>query len=73
MHGAPVEFSCKPGTVFNIDQSICDWPENANRAECVGKRSQNLVEGEQEIVTEASATEISEKMEEMRTEKDIMP
>jgi hypothetical protein len=64
VHGQPVEFSCKPGTVFNADQSICDWPENANRAECVGKRSQNLVEGEQESATEK---------EEMKTEKATEP
>jgi len=58
--------------VWNADQNICDWPENANRVECMGKRSENLVDGEQEVVTEAS-TEMAEEMmkEETKKEKDI--
>ena len=28
----PVEKTCKPGTLFNPDLSICDWPENVTCA-----------------------------------------
>ncbi|XP_061497717.1 endochitinase isoform X2 [Anopheles gambiae] len=34
VHGQPVEFVCKPGTVFHTALNVCDWPENADRPEC---------------------------------------
>ncbi|KAJ4446604.1 hypothetical protein ANN_13301 [Periplaneta americana] len=34
VYGDPVLFTCEPGTVFNIEKNICDWPENANRTDC---------------------------------------
>ncbi|KAF6216610.1 hypothetical protein GE061_000954 [Apolygus lucorum] len=29
-----VEFTCKPGTVWNQEKMICDWPANSQREEC---------------------------------------
>ncbi|CAB0017778.1 unnamed protein product [Nesidiocoris tenuis] len=29
-----VEFTCKPGTVWNQNSMICDWPANSPREEC---------------------------------------
>lgn len=37
-HGGPVLFWCMPGTIFNIEENICDWSENANRDDCVELR-----------------------------------
>ncbi|XP_050087440.1 endochitinase-like isoform X1 [Anopheles aquasalis] len=37
VHGQPVEFTCKPGTVFHTALNVCDWPENADRIECRSK------------------------------------
>ncbi|KAG8315894.1 Glyco_18 [Homalodisca vitripennis] len=34
VHGKPLEFECKLGTVWNNEISICDWPENARRPAC---------------------------------------
>ncbi|XP_034836040.1 endochitinase [Maniola hyperantus] len=34
VNGEGLEFKCQPGTVFNIQLNVCDWPENANRADC---------------------------------------
>lgn len=34
VHGQPIEFSCKPGTAFHTVSNVCDWTENADRAEC---------------------------------------
>jgi chitinase len=34
VYGKPMEFSCKPGTVFHTQSNICDWPEHADREEC---------------------------------------
>uniref|UniRef100_A0A182JS87 chitinase n=1 Tax=Anopheles christyi TaxID=43041 RepID=A0A182JS87_9DIPT len=34
VHGQPVQFVCKPGTVFHTALNVCDWPENADRPEC---------------------------------------
>lgn len=38
VHGEAVEFTCMPGTVFNIATSNCDWPDNAQRVGCGKKR-----------------------------------
>ncbi|CAH1393224.1 unnamed protein product [Nezara viridula] len=38
-HNTPVEFSCKPGTVWNQEKQICDWPENAKRKDCKNEES----------------------------------
>lgn len=34
VHGKPMQFSCKPGTVFHTVSNICNWPENADREKC---------------------------------------
>ncbi|XP_014245091.1 endochitinase [Cimex lectularius] len=34
VHNKLVPFSCKPGTAWNQELQICDWPENTNRPEC---------------------------------------
>ncbi|CAB3386492.1 Hypothetical predicted protein [Cloeon dipterum] len=57
VHGKPVEFACKSGLAWNSNLQICDWPENAQRAECAGKRSENLVEGEELVPTTESQVE----------------
>lgn len=33
-HGKPMLRSCNVGTVWDIDRSICNWPQNVNREEC---------------------------------------
>lgn len=38
VHGEAIEFTCMPGTVFNIASSVCDWPDNAQREDCGTKR-----------------------------------
>ncbi|XP_058813182.1 endochitinase-like [Topomyia yanbarensis] len=37
VHGQPVEFTCKPETVFHTVLNVCDWTENADRVECRGE------------------------------------
>lgn len=34
VHGQPVEFTCKPNTAFHTVLNVCDWTENADRAQC---------------------------------------
>lgn len=34
VNGEGVQFTCQSGTVFNTQLNVCDWPDNANRAEC---------------------------------------
>ncbi|XP_037962441.1 endochitinase [Plutella xylostella] len=34
VNGEPVQFSCQPGTVFNVQLNVCDWPDSANRSDC---------------------------------------
>jgi len=34
VHNKPIEFNCKPGTIWRQDALICDWPENSKRADC---------------------------------------
>ncbi|XP_018569128.1 endochitinase [Anoplophora glabripennis] len=34
VHGKPMVFSCKPGTVYHTVSFICDWPANADREKC---------------------------------------
>ncbi|KAK4871538.1 hypothetical protein RN001_015662 [Aquatica leii] len=34
VHGTLMPQSCRDGTVFNTQTRICDWPSNADRAEC---------------------------------------
>ncbi|XP_060805956.1 endochitinase isoform X2 [Amyelois transitella] len=34
VNGEGVQFTCQPGTVFNVKLNVCDWPENAKRLDC---------------------------------------
>ncbi|NP_001037480.1 chitinase isoform 2 precursor [Bombyx mori] len=33
VNGEGVQFSCQPGTIFNVKLNVCDWPENTDRPE----------------------------------------
>ncbi|XP_032522573.2 endochitinase [Danaus plexippus] len=35
VNGQGVQFTCQPGTVFNFNLNVCDWPGNADRDECL--------------------------------------
>ncbi|KAJ8931001.1 hypothetical protein NQ314_016144 [Rhamnusium bicolor] len=35
VHGKPMVFTCKPGTVYHTVSYICDWPSNADREKCI--------------------------------------
>ncbi|XP_068228801.1 endochitinase-like [Palaemon carinicauda] len=34
VHGNPVEFSCKEGTIWDQESSICNWPGAVTRSNC---------------------------------------
>ncbi|XP_073959620.1 chitinase 5 [Choristoneura fumiferana] len=35
VNGEGVQFTCQPGTVFNVKLNVCDWPDSANREDCL--------------------------------------
>ncbi|XP_068619839.1 endochitinase [Battus philenor] len=34
VNGEPIQFTCQPGTVFNTQLNVCDWPQSAKRLDC---------------------------------------
>nr|QQJ42213.1 chitinase 5 [Sogatella furcifera] len=34
VYNKPLLFTCRPGTVWNQEMTICDWPENSRRNDC---------------------------------------
>ncbi|CAH2054445.1 unnamed protein product, partial [Iphiclides podalirius] len=34
VNGEAVQFTCQPGTVFNTQLNVCDWPQSAKRLDC---------------------------------------
>lgn len=47
-HGKPMLRSCLGGTVWDIDRNICNWPQDANRAECLSAKYEAQEEDEEE-------------------------